>query len=90
MEGLELERIFVFKFEPAATEDRELLGAAPVNDEEAICAGREEKLYVEDGTAEDEAEGSAQAPAIDGTALAPVPIVTRFVPQLAALARRRF
>lgn len=32
-------------------------------------------------------EAGLQAPAIDGTALGPEPIATRFVPQSAALAR---
>lgn len=49
-----------------------------------------EELDVEDGIIEDEVEEAPQPPMRDGTALTPVPIATRFVPQFAALARRRF
>ncbi|KAI9853999.1 MAG: hypothetical protein M1813_001590 [Trichoglossum hirsutum] len=45
---------------------------------------------VEDEEDDELVEDAPQAPVIDGTASTPLPIATRFVPQSAALARRRF
>ncbi len=53
-------------------------------DEEGVVVG------VLDDVDEDEVEGPPQAPVTEGTASAPLPIATRFVPQSATFARRRF
>jgi hypothetical protein len=45
---------------------------------------------VEDEEDDELVEDAPQAPMIDGTASTPLLIATRFVPQSAALARRRF
>ncbi len=48
------------------------------------------ELDVVDEEVDELVEVAPQAPVIDGTAFGPLPIATRFVPQFAAFARRRF
>lgn len=62
-----------------------------LDEEETMSVGRTLlDTDVEGGKTEDEVEETPHAPEIEGTALTPVPIATKFVPQFAALARRRF
>lgn len=58
-----------------------------------LCGDEIDELVLtveEVGVEDDVEEEPPQAPVIDGTASGPLPMLTRFVPQLAALARRRF
>lgn len=62
-----------------------------LDDDERTSVGRTLRdTDVEVGKTEKDVEETPHAPEIEGTASTPVPIATKFVPQFAALARRRF
>jgi hypothetical protein len=62
----------------------------PSLDVEVMISVGKLELDVDDGTIEEDVEEGPQAPTMEGTASTPFPIATRFVPQFAALANRRF